>query len=47
MEVPKAALAALLREQTVAVSAVPVPLKGRFIPEEPLRLEGVSLVVEA
>jgi hypothetical protein len=47
MEVPKAALAALLREQTVAVSAVPVPLKGRLIPEEPLRLEGVSLVVEA
>jgi hypothetical protein len=47
MEVPKAALAALLREQAVSVTAVPVPLKGRLIPEEPLRLENVDLAVEA
>jgi hypothetical protein len=45
MEVPSTALAALLRNDTVHVTAVPVPLKERNIPTEPLRLEGVELLV--
>jgi hypothetical protein len=46
MEVPKTALAALLRDAPVHVTAVPVPLKERAIPTEPLRLEGVELLIE-
>jgi hypothetical protein len=47
MEVPKAALAALLRDAPVHVTAVPVPLKERTIPTEPLRLQGVELLIDA
>jgi hypothetical protein len=47
MEVPQRALAALLRDAPVHVTAVPVPLKGRAIPTEPLRLQGVELLIEA
>jgi hypothetical protein len=47
MEVPKAALAALLRDAPVHVTAVPVPLKERSVPTEPLRLQGVELLIDA
>ncbi len=47
MEVPQAALAALLRDAPVHVTAVPVPLKERAIPTEPLRLQGVELLIDA
>jgi hypothetical protein len=47
MEVPQRALAALLRDAPVHVTAVPVPLKERAIPTEPLRLEGVELLLDA
>jgi hypothetical protein len=45
MEVPRPALAALIRNETVLVTAVPVPLKERAIPTEPLRLQGVELLI--
>jgi hypothetical protein len=47
MELPQRALAALLRDAPVHVTAVPVPLKERVIPTEPLRLEGVELLLDA
>jgi hypothetical protein len=31
----------------VHVTAVPVPLKERAVPTEPLRLEGVELLIDA
>jgi hypothetical protein len=45
MEVPRPALAALIRNDSVLVTAVPVPLKERAIPSEPLRLQGVELLI--
>lgn len=47
MEVSPEALAALRAGGAVAISAVPVQLKGRIIPKEPLRLEGVTLTIDA
>jgi hypothetical protein len=47
MELPQRALAALLRDAPVHVTAVPVPLKERVIPTEALRLEGVELLLDA
>ena len=47
MVVPPGALAALRAGATVSVSAVPVQLKNRIIPKEPLRFEGVSLTSDA
>jgi hypothetical protein len=47
MEIPATALAALLRDAPVHVTAVPVPLKERAIPTEPLRLQGVELLIDA
>jgi hypothetical protein len=47
MEVPPAALAALLRDAPVHVTAVPVQLRERRIPTEALRLDGVELVIDA
>jgi hypothetical protein len=47
VEAPAPALAALLRGAPVQVVIVPVALKGRSIPTEPLRLEGVELLIDA
>jgi hypothetical protein len=47
MEVPAAAVAALRSGASVSVVAVPVQLKGRTIPKEPLRLAGVTLTLDA
>jgi hypothetical protein len=47
MEVPASALAVLLRHAEVHVTAVPVPLRERPVPAEPLRLEGVELLIDA
>lgn len=47
VEVPPAALQALLRSGRVRVVGVGVPLKGRNIPTQPVPFEGVSLTVEA
>lgn len=47
VEVPPAGLAALLEAGRVRVVGVPVPLKGRKIPEQPVPFAGVSLTVEA
>jgi hypothetical protein len=47
MEVPPAALAALRRDAPVHVTAVPVQLRERRIPNEALRLEGVELIIDA
>lgn len=47
MVVPPQALTALRNGAPVSVVAVPVPLKGRVIPQEPLRFEGVSLTIDA
>jgi hypothetical protein len=47
MVVPPRALAALRAGATAVVSALPVQLKNRIIPKEPLRFEGVSLTIDA
>lgn len=47
MVVPPKALAALRAGATVTIAAVPVQLKNRVIPREPLRFEGVSLTIDA
>lgn len=46
VEVPKAALDALLASGQVRVVGVPVALKGRQIPTQPVPFKGVSLTVE-
>lgn len=46
-ELPEAALSALDRDAPVYITIVPVPLKGRSIPSEPLRLNGVELIIDA
>lgn len=46
MEVPLAAMAALRSGSRVEVAAVPVALKGRNIPTEALRLDGVTLTID-
>jgi hypothetical protein len=47
MEAPPAAVAALRAGAPVSVVAVPVQLKGRSIPKEPLRLDGVTLTLDS
>lgn len=47
VEVPPSALDALLASRRVRVVGVPVPLKGRKIPEQPIPFTDVSLTVEA
>jgi hypothetical protein len=47
LELPKAALSALIRDAPIHVTLVPVPLKERTIPTEPLRLSGVEILIEA
>ena len=46
VEVPPAALAMLTEAHRVAVVGVPVPLKGRTIPMQPVPFNDVSLTVE-
>lgn len=47
VEVPPQALDALLKSRRVRVVGVPVALKGRNIPVQPIPFTGVSLTVEA
>jgi hypothetical protein len=47
MEVPRSAFPALLGGAPVHIVAVPVPLRERSGPAEPLRLEGVEILIEA
>jgi hypothetical protein len=46
-EIPRAALESLKRDYPVYITILPVPLKGRAIPTEPLRLEGVEIIIDA
>lgn len=47
LEIPPEALATIRPDRPLYVTAVPVPLRGRAIPEEPLRLESVELSIDA
>lgn len=46
IEVPPAGLRALLKAGRVRVVGMPVPLKGRRIPEQPVPFAGVSLTID-
>ncbi|UWR24521.1 tyrosinase family protein [Sulfitobacter sp. S190] len=47
VEVPPRALDQLLQNRRIRVVGVPVPLKGRDIPEAPVPFQGVSITVDA
>lgn len=46
IEVPPDALGLLLKARRVRVVGIPVPLKGRNIPEQPVPFAGVSLTID-